>query len=129
MVASQRLRIRLSWKPYSKPHKPIFAIKVATCHIRRDGKCLDLIGKYNVHPDRLTDGRKHLEINFERAKYWLAQGAEPTPRVAWLFSKAGLLPPIPSDNRAYDMNSYLRNTNAPIEATTTVPVSENTVKE
>ena len=87
MVASKRLRVRLSFKPFSTPNRPVLAIKVATCQTRRDGNSIEIIGKYHVEPDLKTDGRKHLEINFERAQYWLGKGAEPSSRVAWLFSK------------------------------------------
>ena len=39
---------------------------------------------------------KELYIDTERCKFWLAQGARPTPAVHRIFSFAGILPPPPS---------------------------------
>lgn len=43
-------------------------------------------------PPRRHDGNLHLSLNFTRAKYWLAQGAEPTPTVRELLRRVGLMP-------------------------------------
>ena len=41
------------------------------------------------------DGNKHLLLNFERAKYWLALGAQPSDTVARIFGQVGLIPQPP----------------------------------
>lgn len=51
----------------------------------RDGAHIEQIGTYNPLPD--DRGFKHIELNLDRIKYWLAVGAETTDRVAWLFYK------------------------------------------
>lgn len=45
---------------------------------------------YNTHAK--PDGKKHVGLNVERIKYWLAVGAQPSTIVATLLSKAGLMP-------------------------------------
>lgn len=59
----------------------------------RDGRFIEKIGTYNPIPDR--DMVKEITTNGDRAKYWLTCGAQPSDRVAWLFGKVGLLPPLP----------------------------------
>ena len=41
------------------------------------------------------DGNKHLLLNMERAKYWLALGAKPSESVARIFGQVGVLPDLP----------------------------------
>lgn len=40
-------------------------------------------------------GYKHVTLDFNKAKAWLANGAQPTGMVQKLLSKAGLLPSPP----------------------------------
>ena len=46
------------------------------------------------------DGNKHLSLNIERVKYWMANGAQPSDRVAWLLGRAGVLP-MPPQRRSF----------------------------
>lgn len=41
------------------------------------------------------DGNKHLLLNTDRAKYWLALGAQPSDTVARIFGQVGVLPALP----------------------------------
>lgn len=86
------LRIRLS--RLGCRHNPIFRIHVIESSRRRDGRSIEVLGQYEPIPDKI-DGMKHCQLDFERIKYWLAHGAEPSDRVAWILGKAGLLPSIP----------------------------------
>ena len=46
----------------------------------------------------MKDDVKEIVVNSERTKYWLAVGAQPSDRVAWLLGKVGVLPPaVPRD--------------------------------
>ena len=56
----------------------------------RDGKHLEALGDYCPSPGH--DGNLQLRLDFTRAKYWLAQGAEPTGTVAQLLRRVGLVP-------------------------------------
>lgn len=67
---------------------PFYYIHVAEVGRPRDGKFIERLGKYEPRPDLKLDGAKHISLNFERVKFWLAYGAEPSPRVAWLLGKA-----------------------------------------
>jgi small subunit ribosomal protein S16 len=64
-----------------------FGIVVARDRAPRDGKHIERVGTYNPIPDK--NGTKHIELNWDRIKYWLGVGAQPSDRVAWLLSKVG----------------------------------------
>ncbi|OMJ18164.1 Ribosomal protein S16, mitochondrial [Smittium culicis] len=80
---------------------PFFHIVVANARTRLTSKPLEKIGAFSPIPTsknnsglaalKLTE--KHVQLNFDRAKYWLGVGAQPTVRVHQLMAKAGLLPP------------------------------------
>lgn len=78
------LKIRLARE--GQRHHPSYRINVALAGWRRDGRHIENLGKYEPIPDA-QDGMKHIQLNFERVKYWLAKGAQPSPRVAWLLGK------------------------------------------
>ena len=59
----------------------------------RDGKFLEVVGTYN--PIANKHGQKEIRLKEDRLKYWLAVGAQPSDRVAWLLGKFGILPPPP----------------------------------
>ncbi|RKP01031.1 hypothetical protein CXG81DRAFT_2488, partial [Caulochytrium protostelioides] len=84
-------RIRLA--RWGQSHSPFYGVTVHHHQRARDHKPIDTVGTYNPIPD--AQGRKHLELNVERIKYWMGCGAQTTRRVAWLLSKANLLPPLP----------------------------------
>ena len=46
-----------------------------------------------------------MTANSDRVKYWVAVGAQPSDRVAWLFGKIGILPPPPP--KACDPERYM----------------------
>ncbi|CAI9100610.1 OLC1v1037740C1 [Oldenlandia corymbosa var. corymbosa] len=41
------------------------------------------------------DGQKRMGLNFDRVKYWLSVGAQPSEPVQRLLFRSGLLPPPP----------------------------------
>ena len=86
MTASRELRIRLARNPLPVPHRAVFRILVTEAWKRRDAKGLEDLGVYAVAPDP-KDGRKHVSLNFDRTKYWLGKGAQPSKRCLWLLSK------------------------------------------
>lgn len=59
----------------------------------RDGKHLEVLGYYNPLPGQ--DGGKRMGLNFDRVKYWLSVGAQPSEPVQRLLFRSGLLPPPP----------------------------------
>ena len=54
---------------------------------------IDYLGFYNPLPSK--DGAKEIAADVDRARYWLANGAQPSDRVAWLLAKVGVLPEPP----------------------------------
>lgn len=51
-----------------------------------------------VFVDAEKDGNKHLLINIDRVKYWLALGAQPSDTVARILGQVGVLPALPYRN-------------------------------
>ncbi|KAH9290397.1 hypothetical protein KI387_034514, partial [Taxus chinensis] len=74
-------------------NRPFYRVVAADSRAKRDGKHLEILGYYNPLP--VKDGGKRMGINFERTKYWLSVGAQPSDPVQRLLFRAGLLPPPP----------------------------------
>lgn len=66
--------------------RPFYRVVVAKALSGRDGAFVESLGTYNPTPKV-----KVLEIDNERALYWLLQGAQPTETVAFLLKKSGAL--------------------------------------
>ncbi len=67
-------------------HKsPFYRIIVADSRSPRDGRFIEVIGTYDPH---LDDG---LKLDAEKAKKWIADGAQPTDTVRALLVNAGVL--------------------------------------
>jgi len=65
--------------------QPSYRIVVANSEAPRDGRFLETIGFYNPLTDPET-----VEMNKERALYWLQQGAQPTEAVARFLRRLGV---------------------------------------
>ncbi|MGP7960729.1 30S ribosomal protein S16 [Sanguibacter sp. A247] len=75
-------KIRL--KRFGKMRSPFYRVVVADSRTKRDGRVIEEIGKY--HP---TEEPSLIEIDSERAQYWLGVGAQPTEQVAVLLKITG----------------------------------------
>ncbi len=62
---------------------PFYRVVVADSRNARDGRFIEEIGTYNPLTDPAT-----VEIDMERANYWIANGAQPTDTVRGLLKKA-----------------------------------------
>ncbi|MDR6127552.1 small subunit ribosomal protein S16 [Sphingomonas sp. SORGH_AS802] len=80
------LSIRLSRGGSKK--RPYYRIVVADARSPRDGKFIEKIGNYN--PLLAKDNEQRIVLDAERAKHWLANGAQPTDRVARFLDQAGV---------------------------------------
>jgi small subunit ribosomal protein S16 len=69
-----------------KKRQPIYKVVAADARSPRDGKYIEAIGSYNPKTDPAT-----VELNEERALYWLGCGAQPTDTVKNLLNKQGIL--------------------------------------
>ena len=62
---------------------PYYRVVVADSRDPRDGKFIEEIGTYNPLTDPVI-----IQIDMERAKYWISNGAQPTDTVRGLLKKA-----------------------------------------
>jgi small subunit ribosomal protein S16 len=69
-----------------KKRQPIYKVVAADSRSPRDGKFIEAIGLYNPKTDPAT-----IEIQEDRALYWLGVGAQPTTTVKNLLSNTGIL--------------------------------------
>lgn len=63
-----------------------YKIVVADSRAPRDGKFIEKIGTYNPNTNPAT-----IDLNFERALYWVQVGAQPTDTARNILSKEGVL--------------------------------------
>ena len=79
--------------------RPFYRIVVANRASPRDGRFIERLGTYNPllpKGEKSTDHR--VQLNDERIKHWLAQGAQPSERVRRFLSDAGLMEWQPGNN-------------------------------
>jgi small subunit ribosomal protein S16 len=80
------LKIRLSRGGAKK--RPFYRIVVADARMPRDGRFVERIGTFD--PIKPKDDAARLVLDAEKAKAWLAKGAQPTDRVLRLLDSLGL---------------------------------------
>lgn len=78
------MAVKIRLKRLGKMRAPYYRIVVADSRTKRDGRAIEEIGKY--HP---TEEPSFIEIDRERAQYWLGVGAQPTEQVAVLLKITG----------------------------------------
>ena len=76
------VKIRLA--RHGKIRTPHYRIVVADSKTHRDGRVIEEIGRYVP-----TNNPSIIEVNSERAQYWLGVGAQPTEQVAVLLKLTG----------------------------------------
>lgn len=78
------LRIRLA--RVGKKKQPAYRLVVADARAPRDGRHVEIIGRYNPLTNPAT-----LQVDEERARRWLQAGAQPSEAAAKLLAKRGLV--------------------------------------
>ena len=78
------MAVKIRLKRFGKIRAPFYRVVVADSRTKRDGRVIEEIGKY--HP---TENPSLIEIDSERAQYWLGVGAQPTEQVAALLKLTG----------------------------------------
>jgi small subunit ribosomal protein S16 len=76
--------VKIKLKRLGKIREPYYRVVVADARTKRDGRAIEEIGKY--HP-KLEPSL--IEIDSERAQYWLSVGAQPTDPVKHLLTITG----------------------------------------
>ncbi len=78
------MAVKIRLKRLGKIREPYYRVVVADSRTKRDGRAIEEIGKY--HP-KLEPSL--IEIDSERAQYWLSVGAQPTEQVQHLLTITG----------------------------------------
>jgi len=76
--------VKIRLKRMGKIRAPYYRIVVADSRTKRDGRVIEEIGKY--HP---TEEPSFIEVQSERALYWLGVGAQPSPQVEAILKLTG----------------------------------------
>jgi small subunit ribosomal protein S16 len=79
------LAVKLRLTRIGSKKNPVYRIVAADSRSPRDGKFLEIVGRYNPQTDPST-----IEINEERVKDWLSKGAQPSETVQRLLKAKGL---------------------------------------
>ena len=78
------MAVKIRLKRLGKIRAPYYRIVVADSRTKRDGRVIEEIGKY--HP---TEEPSFIEVDSERAQYWLGVGAQPTEQVLAILKLTG----------------------------------------
>lgn len=80
------LKIRLARGGSKK--RPYYHVVLADARSPRDGRFLENLGSWN--PMLAKDDEKRVQLNAERIKHWIDNGAQPTDRVLRFLDEAGI---------------------------------------
>jgi len=80
------MAVKIRLKRMGAKKAPFYRVVVADSRYPRDGRFIEEIGTYNpmVNPSEFT-------VDAEKAKKWIANGAQPTDTVRALLKKNGVL--------------------------------------
>ena len=78
------MAVKIKLARFGKIRNPQYRIAVADARNRRDGRSIEVLGRYHPKEDPSV-----IEINSERALYWLGVGAQPTEAVLALLKITG----------------------------------------
>lgn len=76
--------------------QPTYRFVVADARSPRDGRFIEILGHYNPRVEP-----REIVVNEEKAKAWLAKGAQPSDTVRRLFAEKGIMDrgPVPQSTR------------------------------
>jgi small subunit ribosomal protein S16 len=78
------MAVKIKLSRLGKIRNPQYRVAIADSRTRRDGRAIEIIGRY--HP---KEEPSLIEIDSERAQYWLSVGAQPTEPVLKLLKITG----------------------------------------
>ena len=79
------MAVKMRLKRMGAKKKPFYRIVVADSRSPRDGRFIEEVGTYDPNQEPSA-----IKFNEEATKKWLANGAQPTDRVAKLLKTAGI---------------------------------------
>ena len=80
------MAVKIRLKRMGAKKAPFYRVVVADSRYPRDGRCIEEVGYYNPLTDPVT-----VQIDAEKAKKWIENGAQPTETVKTLLKKNGIL--------------------------------------
>jgi small subunit ribosomal protein S16 len=89
------MSVRIRLKRLGAKKRPFYRVVVADQRSPRDGRFIENIGKY--HP---LEDPSLIEIDADRALYWLREGAQPSNTVRVLMTKVGIWDTFTSEKAA-----------------------------
>ena len=81
--------VRLRLTRIGRTHRPYYRICAMDSRSARNSKAIEYLGQYDPCN---KDEEKQINVNVERAQYWLSGGAQPSDTVASILKKAGVEP-------------------------------------
>jgi small subunit ribosomal protein S16 len=79
------LAVKLRLTRVGSKKNPVYRIVAADSRSPRDGKFLEIVGRYNPQTDPST-----IELDEEKVREWLSKGAQPSGTVARLLKAKGV---------------------------------------
>jgi small subunit ribosomal protein S16 len=79
------MAVKLRLTRVGSKKNPIYRVVAADSRSPRDGKFLEIVGRYNPQTEPSL-----IEIDEDKAKAWLSKGATPTEAVARLLKVRGI---------------------------------------
>ena len=113
--------------------RPFYKIVIADSRRPRDGKFIEKVGFFN--PLLPKDKKERLNLDTDRIKYWLSQGAQPSDRVARFLGQENIIPmPAQKNNpikakpkkKAQEKLKAAEEAKKAAEAAAAAPVAEET---
>lgn len=79
------MAVRMRLTRIGSKKNPIYRVVVADSRSPRDGRFIEIVGRYNPQTDPST-----IELDEVKVKAWLAKGVQPSDPVARLIKAAGI---------------------------------------
>jgi small subunit ribosomal protein S16 len=79
------MAVRLRLTRIGSKKNPIYRVVAADSRSPRDGRFIEIVGRYNPQTDPST-----IELDESKIRDWLAKGAQPSGPVARLIKAAGI---------------------------------------
>jgi small subunit ribosomal protein S16 len=80
------MAVKLRLSRIGSKKNPIYRVVAADARAPRDGRFLDIVGRYNPQTEPSV-----IELDEAKVKDWLAKGAQPTDAVARLLKTKGIV--------------------------------------
>ena len=79
------MAVRMRLTRIGSKKNPIYRVVVADSRSPRDGRFIEIVGRYNPQTDPST-----IELDETKVKDWLSKGAQPSDPVAKLIKASGI---------------------------------------